>query len=186
MSRAITEVTSNLSPDEAKAQLGAMTAASRRETPAADKLASMLKDGAFMRSIDRGGEHGSSETIALPGGAAFDKLQQAIGDARAEAGDPVSLAMAGVLGDVNESGYLQKKQTVDVLRAEGIGDAAIRQLIGNEPVSRAEYQRVKQWKSEAMESPQFVDAYLKGSPPEVRMMNNANIVLVSPIKDDAA
>jgi hypothetical protein len=183
MSRAVSDVSSMSSPAEASAALAEMTAASRRETPAADKLAGMLKNAAF---IDSGGAYGSSEGIALPGGPAFDAVQAAVAEFHAEQGGPVDLAMAGKLFDMNSSSHLERVNTVAALREDGISDGAIRQLIGNEPVSRAEYERVKQWRSDAMENPQFVAAYLKGSPPEVRMMNNANIVLVSPIKDGAA
>jgi hypothetical protein len=187
MSRAISDA-STMSPEAATTKLAEMRAAYRpqRETQAADKLHGLLKNEALMRSIDRGGAHGGSDGIALPGGPAFDQIQGTVADFHAERGSIVDLALAGHVSDINDSGYLQMKNTVDVLRADGIADGAIRQLIGNEPVSRAEYDRVAQWKREAMENPLFIAAYLKGSPPEVRMMTNASIVLVSPIKEEGA
>lgn len=189
MSRAVTEVSSfkDLSPADATAKLAEMNVAYRGQTPeATTKLAGMLADKGFLSSIDYGGAHGGSDGQALPGGAAFDRLQEVVGEHRAAQGDPVSLAMAGHLDDINESGYLQKKQTVDVLRGMGIGDDAIRQAIGEEPVSREEHARVAQWKKEAMENPHFVAAYLKGDPAAVRQMTHAVIVLTSSIKENAA
>lgn len=182
--RAVTEIP-DLSPADAKTQLENMTAAYQKQTPAADKLAGMLKDSALMRTIEHGGAHGGSEGVALPGGPTFNKVQEVIAEFHAEQGSVVDLAMAGRFGDVNDSGYLEKVRTVEALRADGIDDGAIRQLISNEPVSRAEHERVQKWRSEALENPVFTAAYLKGDPASVRMMTNANIVLTSPIKEDA-
>ena len=189
MSRAVTEISSlkeMLSPAEAKAQLDSMAAAYRKQTPAADKLADMLKNPGFLRSIDHGGAHGGSEGVALPGGAAFDSVQAAVAEFHAEQGSVVDLAMAGSLGDVNDSCYLQMKNTVDALRVDGIDEGAIRQLISGSPVSRAEHDRVQKWKSEALENREFTALWLKGDPASVRAMTNAHIVLASPIKGAAA
>jgi hypothetical protein len=189
MSRAVTEIAApkDLSPADAKAKLDQMILDYRgAPKPAATKLAGMLADQDSLRSIEHGGVHGQSDGTALPGGVAFDGLQKAIADHQVERGDPVSRAMVGELDAINESGYLQTKKTVDALRADGIGDDAIRQYISGESVSREEYARVTRWKATALEDPVYVAAYLKGNPTAVRAMTNAMIVLTSPIKEDAA
>ena len=171
---------------DAKAQLDAMIAQHQRQTPAADKLSGMLGDAAFLRSIDHGGQHGSSDGTALPGGGTFDRIQEAVTGARAEAGDPISRAIAGELSDINDSGFLQQKQTADALRSLGMGDDVIRQVLAGEPVSRAEHDRVRRWKNEVMTSAQhegFRKSYLVGEPTAVSQMNHAAIVLSSPIKE---
>src|SRR5262245_20116280 len=101
MSRAVTEVSidKGMSPEEATAKLAEMSAAYRQATPAADKLAALLGDKETLRAMEYGGAHGSSDGRALPGGPVFDRVQQAVAEARAEGGGPVNLAMAGVLGD---------------------------------------------------------------------------------------
>ncbi len=185
MSRGVTTI-GELSPEAATAELEAMTANFRKATPARDNLAIMLKDTWFLNGIEHGGAHGSSNGKALPGGLRFDEIQKAVADTHAEAGSPVDRAMAGHLDDINEGGQVARVKTVAALRADGIDDGAIRQLIANEPVSCEEHDRVARWKREAMENRQFCDAYLKGEPAAVRAMINANIVLTSPIKEAAA
>lgn len=192
MTRAIAEVSSlkDLSPEQATAKLAEMTAAYRGEAkPAAGQLSGLLKDAAFLRGIQHGGAAGASDGIALPGGETFEKLQKAVGDYRLEAGDPVSRAIAGQLDDINDSKALQMKQAADVLRGLDIKDDVIRQVLAGEPVSRTEHDRVKQWKDDVMTGHQheaFRKAYLAGDPGAVRQMNHANIVLTSPIKEEAA
>jgi hypothetical protein len=187
MSRAVTEIANlkDLSPADASAKLKDLSAAYRgaASTPAADKLASLVKDPAFLRTVEHGGAHGGSEGVALPGGAAFDQIQGAVSELNVEKGSLVDLAMAGITDVINDSKYLEMKKTVDALRMDGIGDSSIRQLIGNEPVSREEHNRVAQWKRDAMENPTFVAAFLNGLPAAVRAMTNAHIVLSSPIKE---
>jgi hypothetical protein len=187
VSRAVTEVSlaEKSSPEDAKAKLDAMIVAYRRDTPAParDKLSGVLKNTALLQGIER--RVGDIDGHALPSGGAFDQVQEAVAAFHAERGSIVELALAGHTDHINDSGYLQMKNTVDALRTDGISEGAIRQLISKEPVSRAEYERVKQWKSDAMENSEFTAAYLKGDPASVRMMTNAMIVLVSPIKEDA-
>ncbi|OAF11777.1 hypothetical protein AYJ54_07915 [Bradyrhizobium centrolobii] len=171
---------------DAKVKLDEMIAQHQRSTPAANKLSNLLGDPSFLRSIDHGGQHGASDGHALPGGASFDRLQDAVTEARAEAGDPISRAIAGELSDINDSGYLHQKQTADALRVLGMKDDVIRQVLAGEPVSRAEHESVQRWKSEAMKDEKWRAAYLKGDPDCVRQMTNAMVVLTSPIKEDAA
>jgi hypothetical protein len=175
----------DLSPAEAKSQLDAMTEAYRTSAakPAATKLSGMLANGDFLRTIDYGG---TVPGLALPRGSSFDKLQEAVAEFHAEQGDPVSRAMAGHLDEINDSKALQMKQTADVLRGMEIDDGAIRQLLAGEPVSRAEYDRVKVLKRDMMENQPFVAAFLNGDRTATRQMMYANIVLTSPIKEDAA
>lgn len=191
--RAISEIGSlkDLSPADATAKLAEMTAAFRQQaaTPAADSLAGMLKNPAFLEGLRQGG--GNSDGVALPGGAAHEQFMGAVAEARAEAGDPVSLAIAGHTDDINDGDYLRLKQGADMLRDMGVREDVIRQVLAGEPVSRAEHERVKQWKSDIMVSTQeeavkFRAAYLKGDPVAVRTMLNANIVLGSPLKEEAA
>ncbi|MDN5003812.1 hypothetical protein ACFQZO_23530 [Bradyrhizobium sp. GCM10027634] len=174
---------------DAKTQLDAMIAQHQRATPAAAKLSGMLGDAAFLRTIEHGGQHGSSDGHGLPGGSSFDRLQEAVTGARAEAGDPISRALAGQLADINSSGDLQMKLTVDALRGMGMGDDVIRQVLTGEPVSRDEHDRVRRWKNEVMTGAQheaFRKAYLAGEPNAVSQMNHAAIVLSSPVKEEAA
>src|SRR5262245_28022342 len=102
MSRAVSEISTpkDLSPEAATAKLAEMALAYRQSaaTPAADKLAGLLKNKEFLESIEHGGAHGGSRGTALPGGPAFDQIQQAVAEFHAEQGSLVDLAMAGHVG----------------------------------------------------------------------------------------
>jgi hypothetical protein len=189
MSRAVSTIESLTAhtPEQATADLAAMTEAflgGQKLTPAADKLASMVKTAGQVDNMRLGGRH--SDGISLPDGAAFENFEKAVADAQAEGGSLVDMAIAGHLGDVNPSDYLQMVQTANVLRSEGMGEEVIRQHLSGAPVSREEFARVSEWKRAAMEDPEWSKGYLAGDPEKVRAMNNAMVVLTSPIKEAAA
>jgi hypothetical protein len=173
---------------EATAKLAEMTASYREQkaTPAADRLSELIKSANSLAMHDGGG---ASDGISLPAGPAHEAFLAAQEEAAAEAGSPVDQAMAGLRFDINESSHLQRVQTVEVLRADGLTDGAIRQLIANEPVSRAEHERVARWKEAAMSDPSFIRSYLNKTEPGYEAaklaMMNANVVLTSPIKEEA-
>jgi hypothetical protein len=186
MSRAVTTI-ADFTPEAAeaaKAELDTMKANYRPEKPAEAKLSAMLADKNFLNGIER--SSGAVDGVALPSGAAFDKVQSAVADYRAEQGSPVDLAMAGHVGDVNDSDYLHMKLTADALRADGVKEQVIRQVLSGAPVSRAEHDMVAEWKARAEGEREWVAAYLKGDPEKVRQMQHAVIVLASPIKEEAA
>lgn len=72
------------------------------------------------------------------------------------------------------------------MRALGIPDVAIRQLLEGNPVSRAEYDNVVSLRADRMTNSEWSAAYLKGSQSHVREMQLMNIIIAGGYRDEKA
>jgi hypothetical protein len=107
------------------------------------------------------------------------------------AGDPVDAVMAGVVPDNtqidlssgNAASYSDMAKAVPELRSIGLGDDVIRQVLTDQPVSRAEYSQVKNWHDRVLKDRAFTERYLSGDPEAMRLMTLASVVLSSEIAE---
>jgi hypothetical protein len=99
-------------------------------------------------------------------------------------GDKVDAAIAGIRPDIQDgiipdSSAVLMTNVAATLRANGISDDAIRQVLTGQKVSKQERGLVETWKGQRMRDPEWVKAYLSGDPQAAKDMTLANIVMSS-------
>jgi hypothetical protein len=106
-------------------------------------------------------------------------------------GDKVDAAIAGIRPDIQD-GVIPDSSTVLMtnvaadLRANGISDDSIRQVLTGQKVSKQERTLVETWKGQRMRDPAWTKLYLAGDPQAVRDMTLANIVISSEVAEARA
>jgi hypothetical protein len=107
------------------------------------------------------------------------------------AADPIDAILSGVvpattqidLSNGNAASYSDMAKAVPELRSIGLGDDVIRQVLTDQPVSRAEHAQVKNWHDRALKDRAFTERYLSGDPEAMRLMTLASVVLSSEIAE---
>ena len=119
--------------------------------------------------------------------AEFKRLSEI---AAKDTSDDIGLALAGkekmVGGLFRDHQHQQMVETAGALREAGIPDAAIRQALAGEPVSREEQEAAVRTKKLRMGDKAWSDRYLAGGAPERQEMTLLQIVLNSPLKEASA
>lgn len=180
MASAPVDVTVTLTPAQATAKLAEMAA----PPPPPDKPTNAVEASARLQAL------ASDKDFAqrlLNGDPAvrkeFDQLNAAVA-----AGDLTDLVMAGVVpaGAINYGDHASLRDQADavpMLRAAGISDGAIRQLLEDRPVSRAEYDAVKQFQTARHRDPDWQKRLLAGDHAAGREQLLMSIVLSSEIAE---
>jgi hypothetical protein len=170
---------SALSPGQASAKLAEMTPPPPIVTAtAADaraRLDVLTKDQAWGKSF----LDGNAEARRL-----FAELS-----AQVAAGDDVQQALDGTAPpqqvlETNINGSLSRRVVAEVvadMRANGLSDGVIWEAISGKPVSRAEFEAVKQYQRAKHGDPEWVARFLKGGYAERREHMLMSIVLSSEI-----
>lgn len=103
-------------------------------------------------------------------------------------GDVAANVMSGKFGkpgSVENSEHAQIAAAVDHFRKFGVKDDVIAEFLTGEPVSRADYDAVANWKKVAMGSRDFADKFLAGDIEAGQKMILADSVLARGFKEEA-
>jgi hypothetical protein len=175
------------SPAEATQALADIGRQLRGEPPPADP-----KDAAAARArLDHLTSDAAWRDRLMQGDIATKKEWTALTETIA-VGDPIDAVMAGVnpagntqidFSGGNAASYADQVKAVPELRSAGMGDDVIKQVLSDQPVSRAEYDAVKSWHDGALRDQDFTRRYLAGDREAVRQMTLASVVLSSDIAE---
>jgi hypothetical protein len=106
---------------------------------------------------------------------------------RAIATNETEAALAGRLENgFQPQGRLENLAMVDMLRNLEIGDDVIRQTLDGRPVTQAEHDAAKRWKSDHMGDKEWSTKFLAGDALAKREKMLADIILSSPINQEKA
>jgi hypothetical protein len=176
---------SALSPGQATAKLAEMSAAASPPPPIAPATAAdararldvLTKDQAWGKSFLDGNADARREFASLiEQVTAADDVQQAI-DGTAPPAQPL---------ETNINGSPSRRVVAEVIasmRQNGIADDVIAQTLRGDPVTRAEFEAVKQYQRARHGDPDWVSRLLKGGYAERREHELMNIVLSSEVRD---
>lgn len=160
-----------MSPAEAAALLGKLTAAHRAQptdTPSA-QLAAKQDDPAFRARILAGDL------------TAIREWEQARLSAKAEA-DPVAAAMSGTLPEQSSGELRRMADDAVALRALGMNERVVREMLSGEPVTPEIRAEAERWKAQHMRDAEWVKRVLANDVEAVRQLHLCSIVLAQPIK----
>jgi hypothetical protein len=174
-----------MSPDEATAHLGKMTADYNAANRPAAVAAPANATEAHRRLEALSSDSTWSQRLLNNDAAARKEFNSLT--ALVAGGTDADFAIAGVLPEFHvDSGtgapLRDQLAAVPQLREAGIDDEAIRQVLTDQPVTKAEHDLAKQQHADRMSDPEFTKRWFGGGRAETREMTLLSIILSSEIK----